>query len=67
MHVSGLSRLIGEALEDHPNGRRLALVDDQLAVLEVVAERNEAVARKVLNNSIRVRLINPLKRCERPI
>ena len=51
-----------EALEDHPNGRRLGLVNDQLAVLDVVAERNEEVARKVLNNSIRVRLINPLKR-----
>jgi hypothetical protein len=28
--------------EDHPNGRCLALVHDQLAVLDVVAERNKA-------------------------
>ena len=33
---------LDEPLEDHPDGRGLGLVDDQLAVLDLVAERDEA-------------------------
>ena len=33
---------MSETFENHPNGRGLGLVHDQLAVLDVVAERHEA-------------------------